>query len=84
MLRFYNTILNTIPFLPIIHKIFLCVDDFEIMLFLFDNNKIKMARKPGKKLKENPVECPGEDKIWRGNIREGKTGTGLELTLEVK
>jgi len=29
---------------------------------LFDDNKVKMARKPGKKQKENPVECTGEGK----------------------
>ena len=31
-------------------------------VLLFDDNKIKMARKPGKKLKENTVRCTGEDK----------------------
>ena len=31
-------------------------------LLLFDDNKIKMARKPGKKQKENPVGCTGESK----------------------
>ena len=29
---------------------------------LFDENKIKMARKPGKKQRENPVGCTGGDK----------------------
>ena len=29
---------------------------------LLDDNKIKMARKPGKKPKENPVGCTGEGK----------------------
>ena len=29
-------------------------------LLLFDDNKIKMARKPGKKQKEIPVGCIGE------------------------
>ena len=33
----------------------------DIML-LFDDNKMKMTRKPGKKRKENPVACTGEDK----------------------
>ena len=28
-----------------------------------DDNKINMARKPGKKQKENPVWCTGEGKI---------------------
>ena len=41
-----------------------------------------------KKQKENPVGCTGEGKSWKGNIREGsregKTGTILELSLEVK
>ena len=31
-------------------------------LMLFDDNKIKMARKPGKKQKENPVGFTGEGK----------------------
>ena len=30
---------------------------------IFGDNKTKMARKPGKKLKENPVGCTGEGKI---------------------
>ena len=30
-----------------------------------------MARKPGKKQKENPVECTEEGERWKGNIREG-------------
>ena len=30
------------------------------LLLLFDNNKIKMARKPWKKQKENTVGCTGE------------------------
>ena len=32
------------------------------LLLLFDNIKVKMARKPGKKQKENPVGCTGEGK----------------------
>ena len=32
------------------------------MVLLFDDNKIKMARKPGKEKKENPVRCTGEGK----------------------
>jgi len=31
-------------------------------MLLFNDNKIKMARKPGKKQKENPVGCTGEGK----------------------
>ena len=38
---------------------------------LFDDNKIKMARKPGKKQKQNPVRCTGEGKRWKGNMRKG-------------
>ena len=34
-----------------------------LMLLLFDDNNLKMARKPGKKQKENPVACTGEGKI---------------------
>ena len=56
-------------------------------LFLFDDNKIKMARKPGKKQKKTPVGYTLEGKRWKGNIRErsraGKTGTVLGLSLEV-
>ena len=36
---------------------------------LFDDNEIKMARKPVKKQKENPVGCTGEGKRWKGNKR---------------
>ena len=47
-----------------------------------------MARKPGKKQKENLVGCTGEGKTWEGNIRvgsrEGLTGTVLELSLEAR
>ena len=32
------------------------------VLLLFDDNKVKMARKSGKKQKENLVGCTGEDK----------------------
>ena len=32
---------------------------------------VKIARKAGKKQKENPVGCTGEGKRWKGNIREG-------------
>ena len=57
-------------------------------LLLVVDNKMKMARKPGKKQKENPVRCSGEDKRWKGNIREasgkGKPGTVMELSLEVR
>ena len=31
-------------------------------VLIFDDNKIKMARKPGKKRKENYVGCAGEVK----------------------
>ena len=34
-----------------------------IILLLFGDNKVKMARKPEKKQKENPVGCTGEGKI---------------------
>ena len=54
-------------------------------MLLFDNNKMKMARKPGKKQKENAVACTGEGKRWKENIwdesREVKTGTVLELSF---
>ena len=43
------------------------------VLPLFDDNKIKMARKPGRIWKGNPVGCNGEGKRRNGNIREGKT-----------
>ena len=32
------------------------------LLLLFVDKKIQLARKPGKKQKENPVECTGEGK----------------------
>ena len=48
-------------------------------MLLFDDNKMNMARKPEKIKKANPVGCTtGEAKIWKGNIREGKTGIVLE------
>ena len=52
-------------------------------MLLFDY-KVKMARKPGKKQKENPVDCTGESKRWKGNIKEGKTRSVLELILEMR
>ena len=54
-----------------------------MLLFLFDDHNIKMARKPGKKQKENPVGCTGEGNIREGS-REGKMRTFLELSLEVR
>ena len=41
-----------------------------LLLLLFDDNKIKLARKPGKKQKKNLVGCTGEGKIRKGNLRE--------------
>ena len=41
-------------------------------LLLFDDNKMKMARKPGKKQKENPVGCTGEGKRCKGNERRAQ------------
>ena len=35
---------------------------FLLLCCCCDHNKIKMARKPGKKQKENPVGCTGEGK----------------------
>ena len=32
------------------------------MMLLFDDNKVKKARKPGKKQKGNPVGCTGKVK----------------------
>ena len=40
-----------------------CTTDRRIVVvLLFDDNKIKMARKPGKKQKENLVRFTGEGK----------------------
>ena len=56
------------------------------MLLLFDDIKIKVSRKTGKKQKENQVGCTGAGKRLKGIIREesreGKTGTVSELSLE--
>ena len=44
---------------------------------MFDDNKTNMARKPGKKQRENPVGCSGEskdEKEIREGYREDKTG----------
>ena len=38
-----------------------------------DDNTIKMARKPWKKQKENPVGCTGEGERQKANIREGSS-----------
>ena len=54
------------------------------LLLLFDDNKIKMARKPAKKQKENPVECTGEGKRWKGNIWEGLIKSKMETVLELR
>ena len=43
----------------------------QLLLLLFDDNKIKVARKPGKKQKQNPVGCTREGKRPKRNIREG-------------
>ena len=47
-----------------------------------------MARKPRKKQMGNTVGCTGKGKRWKGNVREesreGKMGTVLELSLEVR
>ena len=34
--------------------------DLNPCMLLFDDNKVKIARKPGKKQKENPESCTGE------------------------
>ena len=56
-------------------------------MFLFDGNRIRTARKPGKIQKGNPVGRTGECKRGKGNIREGsregKTGTVLELSNHI-
>ena len=48
-------------------------------LFLFDDKKVKIVMEPGEVQEENPVGCTGEGERWKGNIREGKTGTVLKL-----
>ena len=40
-----------------------------MFLLLFDNNKVKIVRKPGKKQKENPVGCTGESERLKGSKR---------------
>ena len=37
-------------------------EEWFFTLLLFDDIKVKMERKPGKKQKKNPVECTGEGK----------------------
>ena len=39
-------------------------------MLLFDDNKIKMARKWGKKQMRNPAGCAGEGKRRKGNKRK--------------
>ena len=57
-------------------------------MLLFDDNKIKMARKSAKKKKNYPVWCTGEGKRREGNIRKGSrdsnTRSVMELSLEVR
>ena len=43
-----------------ISNVYNCVLVINMIMLLFDDNKVKMARKPGKKQQENPVECTGE------------------------
>ena len=47
-----------------------------VELLLYDDNRIKITRKPRKKQKENPVGCTGKGKRRKENIgggyREGK------------
>ena len=42
--------------------------EITLVRLLFDDNEIEMARKPGKKQKENPVGCTGECKRGKGTI----------------
>ena len=47
---------------PEMHPNFMKMSITIFILLLFDDNKIRMARKPGKKQKGNPVGCTGEGK----------------------
>ena len=38
-------------------------------MLLFDDNKVKMAKKPGKKQNEKPVGRSGDGKRGKGNKR---------------
>ena len=62
--------------------------NLEQQLLLFDDDKIEIARKPGKKQKGNQVGYIGDSKRWIGNIRkgyrEGKTVTVSVFSLEVR
>ena len=56
-------------------------------MLMFEDNKIKMARKPGKKLKENQVGCTGqginEKEIEeKGQEKVRRERIFLELSLE--
>ena len=51
---------------------------------LFDENKIKMARKPGQKQKENPIACTEEGKRWKGNIRERNVENDIPSTNQTE
>ena len=72
----YNSILNCLRYK--MSKSVTALHCFKWLL-LFNDSKIKMARKPEKKQKENLVRCTGEGRRWKGNIREGKTETILEV-----
>ena len=49
---------------------------YDNLLLLFDDNKIKMARKPGKKRNEKPVGCcclpPGKVKDEKEMLEKGQ------------
>ena len=57
---------------------------------MFDVNKVEIARKPGKKQKENPARCDGEGEHSEGNIGcccddiQGKNGKEAREETEGK
>ena len=50
--------------------IFSCIENNCTACCCCEDNKVKMARKPGKKQKENPAGCTGEGKILKANKRK--------------
>ena len=55
--------------LAITSKVLSCSSVKAIVVLLFGVNKVKMARKPVKKQKENAIGCTGEGKRCKGNKR---------------
>ena len=50
-----------------------------LLMMLFDDNEIKMARNPEKIVKKSQIGCNGWSKTWKGNTREA--GAQIQIVL---